>query len=322
MTTTTAALLLLLATVNADLDSTRLTSSTSTNNGNNENAVHEYGIDMSFPISSIDALSTNYPWLPHNMNANEDTPEEYKGMPVQILGNRREIYDTYMEGCKEYWGKEFGHRGEGAKACTSFERSRFRHNLDQPHSMVNYTSLGYKKIKAPKDIFKLISNFWRANRHDQEEEEWSDGNSFVNYWDTPSTMVSVSNKNLVGGGSKLHDMIWNVTSDIISEWTGQKLVGSSVYGIRVYKEGAILAPHVDRLPLISSAIINVDQDLDEDWPLEVIGHDGVARNVTMEPGDMILYESHSVLHGEFTFCVGSLPYLFYLCLISLSQCIS
>jgi len=32
-------------------------------------------------------------------------------------------------------------------------------------------------------------------------------------------------------------------------------------------------------------------------PLEVIGHDGKAVNVTMEPGDLVLYESHSILHG-------------------------
>jgi len=86
---------------------------------------------------------------------------------------------------------------------------------------------------------------------------------------------------------------------IVQEWTKQeKMKTSSLYGIRVYEEGAILAPHVDRLPLVSSAIINVDQDVDEPWPLEVIGHDGKAYNVTMEPGDMVLYESHSVLHGR------------------------
>jgi hypothetical protein len=49
---------------------------------------------------------------------------------------------------------------------------------------------------------------------------------------------------------------------------------------------------------VSSAIINVAQDVDEPWPLEVIGHDGKAANVTMEPGDMVLYESHSVIHGR------------------------
>ena len=30
----------------------------------------------------------------------------------------------------------------------------------------------------------------------------------------------------------------------------------------------------------------------------MIGHDGKAKNVTMLPGDMVLYESHSVLHGR------------------------
>lgn len=144
----------------------------------------------------------------------------------------------------------------------------------------------------------MISDFWEANNDKESDEEWGFGNSFVNYWDNPSKMISVSNTKLEGGGRNLHDSIWNVTSDLISEWTGQKLQGSSVYGIRVYKEGAMLAPHVDRLPLISSAIINVAQDLDEEWPLEVYGHDGVARNVTMKPGDMVLYESHSVIHGK------------------------
>lgn len=49
---------------------------------------------------------------------------------------------------------------------------------------------------------------------------------------------------------------------------------------------------------MTSAIINIDQDVDEPWPLEVYGHDGKATNVTMEPGDMVLYESHSVIHGR------------------------
>ena len=43
------------------------------------------------------------------------------------------------------------------------------------------------------------------------------------------------------------------------------------------------------------------QDVDEPWPLEVIGHDGKAYNVTMEPGDLVLYESHSVIHGMYFF---------------------
>lgn len=52
------------------------------------------------------------------------------------------------------------------------------------------------------------------------------------------------------------------------------------------------------VPLVISAIINVAQDVDEDWILEVISHDGIAVNITMEPGSMVLYESHSILHGR------------------------
>lgn len=78
---------------------------------------------------------------------------------------------------------------------------------------------------------------------------------------------------------------------------------------------------VDRLPLVSSAIIQVAQDMDidekdetagnnannsveiadkrtKDWFLEVYDHAGRAHNVSMRPGDLVLYESHTVLHGR------------------------
>lgn len=86
----------------------------------------------------------------------------------------------------------------------------------------------------------------------------------------------------------------------IREWVPKATAfsRSSLYGIRVYTEGSILATHVDRDPLITSAIINVAQDVDEKWPLEVYAHNGKAYNITMEPGEMILYESHTLLHGR------------------------
>ena len=31
---------------------------------------------------------------------------------------------------------------------------------------------------------------------------------------------------------------------------------------------------------------------------QVIGHDGFAYNITMKPGDLVLYESHSIIHGR------------------------
>lgn len=34
------------------------------------------------------------------------------------------------------------------------------------------------------------------------------------------------------------------------------------------------------------------------WPVEIIGHDGKAYNVTLEAGEMAMYESHTTLHGR------------------------
>jgi prolyl 4-hydroxylase len=111
-------------------------------------------------------------------------------------------------------------------------------------------------------------------------------------------MVSVENNQLRGGGKTLKERIWEAARPTLEAWTGMKLQPTSLYGIRVYTEGAILAPHVDRLPLVSSCIINVAQDVDEDWVLEVYDRHDRAVNVTMEPGDMVLYESGSLMHGR------------------------
>ncbi len=76
-------------------------------------------------------------------------------------------------------------------------------------------------------------------------------------------MVSIQDTDLEGGGDSLYNQIALAAQDTIQNWTGLNLRSTSIYGIRIYTEGAILTPHVDRLPLISSAIVNVDQDLDE-----------------------------------------------------------
>ena len=48
-----------------------------------------------------------------------------------------------------------------------------------------------------------------------------------------------------------------------------------MYGIRRYTHGAVLLEHVDKVPShIISAILQIDQKVDEDWPLTMIDHKG------------------------------------------------
>jgi hypothetical protein len=204
-------------------------------------------------------------------------------MPIQPLGNVQARYDDYISGCIDFYNKHDIPKGD---RCIRNERDRIEMTLRQPQSVYNYTKTGYTKIRAPDHVFKLIRDFWDKNRGKETPETWHPANIYTNHWKAPTYMLSVENAELDGAGYVLKQHIWNAARDTIEEWTGYKQAECSLYGIRIYRDGAMLAPHVDRMPLVSSAIINVDQDLDEPWPLEVIGHDGKATNITMEPGGM------------------------------------
>jgi hypothetical protein len=48
--------------------------------------------------------------------------------------------------------------------------------------MVNFTELGYTKIKAPDEVMRLLKEFWQANKHLAKVENWSAGNTYTNHW--------------------------------------------------------------------------------------------------------------------------------------------
>ena len=195
-----------------------------------------------------------------------------------------------MNGCYKKYSRE---------ECDGNERARMAMNLNQPRSQHNYTEIGFKKLNVPKSAWQPLLQFWESNKDKLEPESWPPGNTYTNHWESPTYMVSLENYSLRGAGDKLKQTIWNAVRPVIQEWIGgYKLIETSMYGIRVYKENAVLATHVDRLPLVSSCIIQIAQDINEPWPVEVYDHAGKAHNVTMKPGEMVLYESHTVLHGR------------------------
>ncbi|KAL7555320.1 hypothetical protein ACHAWF_019006 [Thalassiosira exigua] len=238
----------------------------SPNNNPDVNSLDQktYGLDASFPAHHAKVSAT------------------------PLLGDRQDFYDHYMEGCRHH----------DREKCDETEENRIHMNVRQPPSMVNYTDLGFKKVKCPERVFKGVKKFWENHKGHEEVEAWFEGNTYTNHWDSPTYMLNVSDAKLQGGGSALTDRIKEVARHELERWTDQEVTPTSLYGVRKYTDGAVLATHVDRLPLVLSAVLNVDQDVDEPWPMELYGHDGVAYNVTLEPGEMLLYESHSVLHGR------------------------
>jgi prolyl 4-hydroxylase len=204
------------------------------------------------------------------------------------FGNKQELYDDFMNKCIAA-STDF--------LCQDDEDYRLKINSEQPIAMRNYTRLGFQTIKAPEQMMKLLQEFWEQNKREQYDEKFY-ATAYHNMWDASPKMIHIQNETLIGGGETLKNHVWDVAKDLLEEWTGQYLVPCSIWGIRVYSNGSILTPHVDRNPLVSSAIINVAQDVEEPWLLEVWGHDGKPHNISMEPGDMVLYESHSIIHGR------------------------
>lgn len=229
----------------------------------------EYGVDCSWPMQRFPIRHPN-------------------------RGTQRHVaqrYIDYMDGCYQHYSKE---------ECRTSDQERMAMNLHQPQAMQNYTSAGYAKVKAPEAVMEILSTFYEENKNKKEiREKWPPGAIYTNHWRSPTRIIpleglpNTENDNARKGDqpsltTQQRQQIIAHVQPILETWCKMPLIATSLYGIRIYQSDSILSPHVDRLPLVISAIINVAQEVSEPWPLELIGHDGKAVNVTMdEPGEMV-----------------------------------
>ena len=124
----------------------------------------------------------------------------------------------------------------------------------------------------------------------------------------------------------LKNMITATFERLISEWIGQPVVYSAGFGARTYLRNATFAAHVDRYDThVASAIIQVrspptpvpparakhfhktlwasgvsqlDQQVEQDWPVVICDHEGQAHSVALKAGQALLYESARLLHSR------------------------
>lgn len=106
-----------------------------------------------------------------SLDSSKPTPRQYRDMPVQPLGNVQATYDRFLQSCVD----SFGRKGQ---RCVTNERERIAMSLRQPQSMTNYSHVGFKKIRAPPEVFKLIKKFWDENKERHAPEQWGTGNTY------------------------------------------------------------------------------------------------------------------------------------------------
>jgi prolyl 4-hydroxylase len=165
----------------------------------------EYGVDCSYPI--------------HYGIQKKECPYFY------------EVYNKMMVGCFKLYSK---------RECEANEADRLKMNLAQPPTQHNYTTVGFKFGKVPQQIWDPLLKFYNQYKDKMKEEKWYRGSTVVNSWESKSYMISFEDPELKGGLA-LKQQIWNAMKPVIEEWVGHKLEPTSLYGVRVYTEGAVLA---------------------------------------------------------------------------------
>jgi hypothetical protein len=87
----------------------------------------------------------------------------------------------------------------------------------------------------------------------------------------------------------------------LETWTGIHILPeeySPTKGVHIHTKDSIVAPQTVVSPHSSfTAIVMIDQGVNEEWPIELYTRDGIAKNITLEKGMVLLIESGSIIHG-------------------------
>ena len=180
------------------------------------------------------------------------------------------------------------------------------HNRLQHDLIPKLTELGYQKMDIPQELyhkiledrstiselpiepctsdFRLIRNCARVVEKDGQIGYLSNGNNLLIELKSKRNMDNILNAYL---------------TPIVHKWTQIPLRFLQRYGIRRYTRGSRVWAHVDDNPdFIVGAILQIDQKVDEDWPMHILDNKGTLHRILLQPGEMLLYESAAVPHGR------------------------
>lgn len=164
---------------------------------------------------------------------------------------------------------------------------------DIPH----FTETGFTKVRVPKQLYQRLLNFYLDDEVTKTKEfDPKKPNHLSDYIWSDQVEYPAHLKLLP---QNIVSYIFNGLMDIHRQWAGVEIEPTYCYGIREYSRGSVLKKHRDLIQTnVISSIINVAQEVEEPWALQIEDHSGHHHEVYMEPGEMVLYESATVMHGR------------------------
>ena len=184
----------------------------------------------------------------------------------------------------------------------------YRVNIDETIAYIpRFTIKGVEKVKMPEMLFRYFRD--KLEKEDVPEnwiQETQTAAGVINNQilvengtEGSKMVVKIPRSRLLYLDFKDVELIYKTLGPLAEEWAGVKLRPSAIYGIRRYVNNSALISHIDRVNThVISLILNLGQDVEEDWPLFVRTHSGEDEAVILRPGDMVWYESASVIHSR------------------------
>lgn len=165
--------------------------------------------------------------------------------------------------------------------------------LSLSNQIPNYTRLGYYKTRLSPELFRKIGLFYHQNKVKSEiETGYAIGNFIISSDKNPPCYYLQITK-------EMEEELKGELINPLQRWSNCQLEWTATYGIRTYQRGSFLKMHTDRYEThIISVIINVDQDIDEDWSLVLIDNYGREHEIILKPGEIVFYESGRCRHGR------------------------
>lgn len=213
---------------------------------------------------------------------------------------------TVIQFDDDTWGFDYTQREEITPSFVQRRHSTtlmtHTRNLIIPQILPATHPKGFIKTKMPPGLHDRLVRFYRKWYHLRKEESWDKSGTQLNFFKVKTHMISLDHD------YHERDSIANdVMKPLLLKWAHDNghteikgLEFTAFYGIREYSRGASLRNHVDRVDThVFSAVLQVAQTgVEKPWPLQVIGFDGKLYDITLQPGEMILYEGHKLIHGR------------------------
>lgn len=162
----------------------------------------------------------------------------------------------------------------------------YLHDLKQPSIVPVFTEFGYQLQPIPTFVLRPLVEHYKSQRANEQLIKTLGQAKYANIPLEHTLKLKYS----------------SVLRVLAQDWADVSLLLTKTTAFREHGPGFSAASHLGNL---ASQVIGVYMVLACDfgkvkrtWPLEIIAHDGVRRNITIQEGEMLLYEPSSVLIGR------------------------